>query len=85
MDKEEAPCVLPILTEIGKNYPQALYFPFLISTSGDTGVKTNAAVTNLANILHNPLLQQFVASLEKLTHPGKFCFFYQKILSFFAF
>eukprot|EP01087_Luapelamoeba_hula_P000112 TRINITY_DN10064_c0_g1_i1.p1 TRINITY_DN10064_c0_g1~~TRINITY_DN10064_c0_g1_i1.p1 ORF type:complete len:1634 (-),score=246.38 TRINITY_DN10064_c0_g1_i1:51-4931(-) len=83
VDKDEAPCVLPVLMEIGRAYPQALFFPFLISTAGkeqllqsdeedeDTATTSAGApsLVQLAKILRNPLLEQFVGALEKLTHP----------------
>jgi DNA-dependent protein kinase catalytic subunit len=58
------------LTEIAKNYPQALYFPFRISTENLALSETaEQAIAPLRKLLANPLLDQFVASLEKLTHP----------------
>jgi hypothetical protein len=71
IDKEEGACVFPILTEIAKNYPQALYFPFRISTENLSLSETaGTAIAPLRKLLANPLLDQFVTSLEKLTHPG---------------
>jgi DNA-dependent protein kinase catalytic subunit len=33
LDKEEGPCVVPILTEIARQYPQVLYLALLIVVS----------------------------------------------------
>lgn len=72
LDKEEGPCVVPILTEIAREYPQALYFPFRISTENfaeSASESVAQVIAPLKKMLHNTLLDRFVDSLEKLTNP----------------
>eukprot|EP01119_Soliformovum_irregulare_P013151 TRINITY_DN3471_c1_g1_i1.p1 TRINITY_DN3471_c1_g1~~TRINITY_DN3471_c1_g1_i1.p1 ORF type:complete len:703 (-),score=223.51 TRINITY_DN3471_c1_g1_i1:67-2175(-) len=68
LDKPEGPVVIPILIEIAKLYPQAVYYPFKIS-SEDLKPAAKKVTAPLEKILDKPLLNNLVTSLEKLTHP----------------
>jgi hypothetical protein len=69
LDKPEASLVLPILKGLAKEYPQAIYYPFRISSEG-LSPAAQKNVKSLADLLRNhSLLETFVGSLETLTHP----------------
>jgi DNA-dependent protein kinase catalytic subunit len=72
LNKPEARYVLPLLIELAKRYPQALYYPFKISseTLNPTSADIQQLVTQLRTLLTtNPLLDMWVHQLERLTHP----------------
>lgn len=64
----KSPCVLPILKEIAKEYPQAIYYPFKISAEG-LSEQAQGEVKELNALLSNPLLDSFIDALSNLTHP----------------
>lgn len=68
LDKPEAGAVVPILLDIARAYPQALYYPFRIS-SENLGPRGQAAIEPLGRLLSSRLLGEFVRALESLTHP----------------
>lgn len=71
LNGEEADVLFPVLSRIADDYPQALYYPFKIS-SEDLKPRTVEAEHGLQKLkakLSHPLLDSFVASLEKLTNP----------------
>mmetsp|Transcript_15125 Transcript_15125/g.59220 ORF Transcript_15125/g.59220 Transcript_15125/m.59220 type:complete len:1470 (+) Transcript_15125:2-4411(+) len=68
LDKPQAAAIGEVLTRIADEYPQALFYPFKISTEGMDAC-SNALVGPLQQRLANPLLDQFIAALSKLTHP----------------
>ncbi|EAL66880.2 DNA-dependent protein kinase subunit [Dictyostelium discoideum AX4] len=68
LDLPQGPLILPILLEIAKWYPQAIYFPFKISSEqfGPLAKKISAP---LEKELINPLLDTLVIEFQRLTHP----------------
>ncbi|XP_072167838.1 DNA-dependent protein kinase catalytic subunit-like [Diadema setosum] len=78
LDKSESPAVKDILKAIAKDYPQALVYPFKISSEDfkldettPKGRESKKAVEELTAILSSlPLVDDFVQALQKLTHPG---------------
>ncbi|EFA79656.1 DNA-dependent protein kinase subunit [Heterostelium album PN500] len=68
LDTPQGPYILPILQEIASNYPQAIYFPFKISSEqfGPTAKKLTA---KLEQTLKNPLIDTLISEFERLTHP----------------
>lgn len=62
----EGKAILPLLKDIAISYPQALYYPFSISSDG---IVSNSNLTVLKNLLKNDLLEELIKSLEQLTHP----------------
>lgn len=75
LSKAEAAFVLPILIEIGEQYPQALYYQFKISTENIVayqyreGSATMNQLRRLKRAMQHDLLDVFVSQLEKMTHP----------------
>jgi DNA-dependent protein kinase catalytic subunit len=67
-DTAEAKVVINILIDIAREYPQAVYYPFRIS-SEYLSPAAEEIIQPLKKLLHKPLLDSFVASLGKLTHP----------------
>ena len=68
LDKPEGAVILPTLVNIADYYPQAMYFPFKISSEKFTSA-TLKAVAPLAQRLKNSLVDHFITALESLTHP----------------
>lgn len=68
LDKPQASAVVAVLIRIADEYPQALFYPFKISTEG-MDLKTSSIIAPLHQRLSNPLMDQFIAALSKLTHP----------------
>ncbi|KAK5584232.1 hypothetical protein RB653_005840 [Dictyostelium firmibasis] len=68
LDLPQGPLILPILLDIAKWYPQAIYFPFKISSEqfGPLAKKLSAP---LEKELVNPLLDTLVIEFQRLTHP----------------
>eukprot|EP01125_Pyxidicula_operculata_P008002 TRINITY_DN2699_c0_g1_i1.p1 TRINITY_DN2699_c0_g1~~TRINITY_DN2699_c0_g1_i1.p1 ORF type:complete len:2900 (-),score=828.74 TRINITY_DN2699_c0_g1_i1:54-8009(-) len=75
LNKPEGVFIYEMLEILAKTYPQAIYFPFSISSEnlpvggGDDEEHLNAKLEPLKNILKNDLLEFFIKALEKLTHP----------------
>ncbi|XP_071796803.1 DNA-dependent protein kinase catalytic subunit-like [Asterias amurensis] len=75
LDKSEGPAVHGILTEIAKEYPQALCYPFKISSecfefdSSAVGKKNRSAVENIRAALETVPLESLIAALEQLSNP----------------
>eukprot|EP01133_Synstelium_polycarpum_P005723 gene5723-6618_t len=68
LDLPQGPLVLPILMDIATNYPQAIYFPFKIS-SEQFGSVAKKLTAPLEQILRHPLLDTLITEFERLTHP----------------
>ena len=68
LDKAGAEQVIKILTRIASHYPQALYYPFKIS-SECLDPDTQRKVAPLAQLLAHPILDTFIDELQQLTHP----------------
>ncbi|KYQ91591.1 DNA-dependent protein kinase subunit [Tieghemostelium lacteum] len=62
------PIIIQILLEIAKYYPQALYFPYKIS-SEQFGAVAKKIAKPLDDLLKHPLLDQLVEEFGRLTHP----------------
>nr|XP_006812077.1 PREDICTED: DNA-dependent protein kinase catalytic subunit-like [Saccoglossus kowalevskii] len=80
LDKVESISVQGILLEIANNYPQALVYPFKVSSENFsfentvTGKRNKEKVSQLAAILDNvPLVMHFICALEQLTNPEHIC------------
>ncbi|XP_022778667.1 DNA-dependent protein kinase catalytic subunit-like isoform X5 [Stylophora pistillata] len=75
IDKPEGKAVHGIVSEIAKRYPQALWYPFKISSehfvfeNSEDGKANEEAVKRLRSSLEHPLLDDFIAALEMLTNP----------------
>lgn len=75
LNKPEGVAVHNILISIATEYPQALCYPFKISTgsmefdSTDSKTINKTAIDKLKDILQFPLVDDFVAALEQLTSP----------------
>ncbi|XP_048576196.1 DNA-dependent protein kinase catalytic subunit isoform X3 [Nematostella vectensis] len=75
MDKKEARAVHGIVTEIAKNYPQALCYAFKVSSeqfvfdSSPEGNTNRKAVERIRKLLESPLMDSFIAALEQLHNP----------------
>lgn len=65
----EASLVLPILMQVAKSYPQALYYPFKITSESLTDAAIKLVKPIAKELCKNSLLDTFVASLDKLTQP----------------
>ena len=68
IDKKQANPVINILIKIGKAYPQALIYPFSISTE-TLSKQTMRKLGPLSKSLNLPLIKEFITALETLTHP----------------
>ncbi|EGG13650.1 DNA-dependent protein kinase subunit [Cavenderia fasciculata] len=68
LDLPQGPLVISILVKIAQYYPQAIYFPYKISSEqfGRIGQKVSQP---LDLILKDSLLDTFTLELERLTHP----------------
>lgn len=75
LDKREGKAVHAILKELARTYPQALWYPFKISSEefvfedSDDGKANQETVKGLQVALDNPLLNNFIAALEQLSNP----------------
>ncbi|KAL9956083.1 hypothetical protein ACROYT_G037506 [Oculina patagonica] len=75
LDKKEGKAVHAILQEITQTYPQALWYPFKISSEqfvfedNKDGKANQETVKRLQMSLDNPLLNDFIAALEQLSNP----------------
>jgi DNA-dependent protein kinase catalytic subunit len=65
----EAGMVLPILNQVAKSYPQAIYYPFKITSESLSEAALKLVKQIAAELSKNTLLDTFVASLDKLTQP----------------
>src|SRR5690606_14442850 len=65
-------CVLPLLTDLARSYPQGLYYPFRISTEDFSEAQMRAQAPRSA-VLNNRLMDLFVATLHKLPQPERRC------------
>jgi len=68
LDKPEGKYIMGLLHSIAKKYPQAIYYPFSIS-SENISESLQDRLAPLKELLNNDLLSQFIAALEKMTHP----------------
>lgn len=68
IDREEGQYVLPLLEKIGKDYPQALYYQFKISSESFSPQATKSTAKLKAYLKHD-LLEKFTDSLYLMTHP----------------
>ncbi|KAF2075899.1 hypothetical protein CYY_002790 [Polysphondylium violaceum] len=68
LELPQGPLVLPILLEIAKYYPQAIYFPYKISSEQFTPVALKLSLP-LSNLLQHPLLDSLIQEFLRLTHP----------------
>lgn len=68
MDQPEGPIIVDILTRVAELYPQAVFYPFTIS-SEDWNPNAKRIIAPLQSKLNKPLLRSFVTSLQALTHP----------------
>ncbi|KAG0005263.1 hypothetical protein BGZ65_011584, partial [Modicella reniformis] len=75
LDKPIGACVMPILSAISKQYPNALYYPLTISAENYTfeknpsGAKRRDDVAKLKKAIHSPLKAEFIFELRRLTNP----------------
>ncbi|XP_072855016.2 DNA-dependent protein kinase catalytic subunit [Pogona vitticeps] len=76
LDKEEARAVQPTVEEIANNYPQAIVYPFMISSESFSfpetviGHKNKEFVERVKNKLDKGrVVQEFVHALEQLSNP----------------
>ncbi|XP_077979786.1 DNA-dependent protein kinase catalytic subunit-like [Glandiceps talaboti] len=76
LDKPESPAVQGILLDIVNVYPQALVYPFKISSESFSfektvdGKKNKEICDRLASLLDDiPLVNSFIGALEQLTNP----------------
>lgn len=75
LDKPEGKAVHGVLKEIARTYPQALWYPFKISSEQFTfenskeGNVRQDTVKSLQASLDSSLLNDFIAALEQLTNP----------------
>ncbi|XP_058033644.1 DNA-dependent protein kinase catalytic subunit [Ahaetulla prasina] len=77
LDKNEAPAVQHIVEEIASSYPQAIVYPFMISSESFSfpetaiGHKNKAFVERVKSKLYEGgVVQDFVHSLEQLSNPA---------------
>jgi len=75
LDKREGKAVHAILQDIARTYPQALWYPFKISSEqfvfedSTEGKANQETVKSLQSSLDSPLLDGFIAALDQLTNP----------------
>ncbi|KAF8937820.1 hypothetical protein BGZ58_002088 [Dissophora ornata] len=75
LDKPIGACVMPILTSIAQQYPNALYYPLTISAENYTferspsGEKRKVDVEQLKKAIYSPLKEDFIFELRRLTNP----------------
>ncbi|XP_053322155.1 DNA-dependent protein kinase catalytic subunit [Spea bombifrons] len=77
LDKKESVAVQYIIEEIADNYPQALVYPFMISSESYTfedtvdGHKNKEFVEKIKNKLdRDGVIQEFIRALEQLSNPA---------------
>ncbi|OAE24558.1 hypothetical protein AXG93_2415s1380 [Marchantia polymorpha subsp. ruderalis] len=68
MDQDEGNILVPVLENVAKLYPQALYFPFHVSVK-DFGPQGRRKTRRLATLLKSVSLEGMVRGLEDLTFP----------------
>ncbi|EGC36942.1 DNA-dependent protein kinase subunit [Dictyostelium purpureum] len=68
LDLPQGPLILPLLLDIAKYYPQAIYFPYKIS-SEQFGPMAKKLSVQLEKELSDPLLDRLVIEFARLTHP----------------
>ncbi|XP_056017774.1 DNA-dependent protein kinase catalytic subunit-like isoform X2 [Ostrea edulis] len=76
LDKPEASTLHHILTELAENYPQAVVYPFKLSSEGYsfTDKKNEAFVSRLNDKLGDeqlPLVSKFISALEHMSQPDQ--------------
>ncbi|KAG0369575.1 hypothetical protein BGZ54_009551 [Gamsiella multidivaricata] len=75
LDKPIGACVMPILTSIAQQYPNALYYPLTISAENyafeksPSGEKRKSDVAVLKRTIYSPLKEDFIFELRRLTNP----------------
>ncbi|XP_033121520.1 DNA-dependent protein kinase catalytic subunit-like [Anneissia japonica] len=77
LDKDSGHCVHSILMSIAKDYPQALCYPFKISSDNfqfdksiDVGVKNAEAVERIRNeLMKVPMIESLINALNQLSNP----------------
>ncbi|KAG0205959.1 hypothetical protein BGX33_007637 [Mortierella sp. NVP41] len=75
LDKPTGVCVMPILKEIAKQYPNALYYPLTISAENytferdSTGEKRKTEFLKLKREIASPVKEDFIFELRRLTNP----------------
>ncbi|GFO12453.1 DNA-dependent protein kinase catalytic subunit [Plakobranchus ocellatus] len=75
LDKPEAVVVAPVLLRIAAEYPQALIYPFRMSSegysfeSGAQGKKNQEACQKLEELCNIPLVNKFISALEQFGQP----------------
>jgi len=60
--------IIPILRRLASDYPQAIYYPFKI-TSETLNEKAAEMSNDIEKQLYNPLIDEFIEALGKMTHP----------------
>ncbi|XP_013928118.1 PREDICTED: DNA-dependent protein kinase catalytic subunit [Thamnophis sirtalis] len=77
LDKNEAPAVQHTVEEIASSYPQAIVYPFMISSESFSFPKTAIGHKNKdfvervkSNLYEGRVIQDFVHSLEQLSNPA---------------
>eukprot|EP01127_Copromyxa_protea_P009733 TRINITY_DN2312_c1_g1_i1.p1 TRINITY_DN2312_c1_g1~~TRINITY_DN2312_c1_g1_i1.p1 ORF type:complete len:1006 (-),score=210.43 TRINITY_DN2312_c1_g1_i1:26-2773(-) len=68
LDKPEGEYILPLLEGLARDYPQAIVFPFSISTE-NIREDLLPRLENMRESLKNDLIDTFIKNLEMLTHP----------------
>ena len=68
INEPEGAAVVPILLRIAEEYPNALFYPFKIS-SETLSQQAARLCAPIAKLLSNPLLDEFIVALGKMTHP----------------
>lgn len=66
--KAIANSVYPILNRISEEYPNALYYPFKISSETFNNYSLKLC-SNITKKLNHPLIEEFIQALGKMTHP----------------
>merc|ERR1711974_36051 len=62
LNESESKIIVPILNRIAEEYPQALYYPFKIS-SETLCEKSQQLCSKITQLLHDPLLEEFISAL----------------------
>uniref|UniRef100_A0A452QYJ1 DNA-dependent protein kinase catalytic subunit n=1 Tax=Ursus americanus TaxID=9643 RepID=A0A452QYJ1_URSAM len=70
LDKEEAVAVQHTVEEIANNYPQAIVYPFIISSESYSFKDTSTGHKNKEFVLdQGGVIQDFISALEQLSNP----------------
>ncbi|RUS72684.1 hypothetical protein EGW08_019554 [Elysia chlorotica] len=75
LDKPEAQVVAPLLLRIAEDYPQALIYPFRMSSEGYNfgssaqDSKNKDTVHKLEELCSNPVINKFISALEQFGQP----------------